>query len=118
MILETGETVAAVDPRGHFPMQSVYKLPISMAVIKQVDAGKLNLEQKVAVAKSDFVRAGQHSPIRDRNPNGAEITVNELIRLAISESDGTASDVLMKLAGGPQAVQAYLYMPHAPAWSS
>jgi beta-lactamase class A len=108
MILETGETVAALNPRDHFPMQSVYKLPISMAVMKQVDAGKLNLEQKVPVAKSDFVRAGQHSPIRDRNPNGAEITVNELIRLAISESDGTASDVLMKLAGGPQAVQAYL----------
>jgi beta-lactamase class A len=108
MILETGETVAALEARGRFPMQSVYKLPISMAVMKQVDAGKLTLEQKVAVGKSDFVRAGQYSPIRDRNPNGAEITVNELIRFAISESDGTASDVLMKLAGGPQAVQAYL----------
>lgn len=30
------------------------------------------------------------------------------MRFAISESDGTASDVLMKLAGGPAAVQAYL----------
>lgn len=108
MILETGETVASLDPQDHFPMQSVYKLPISMAVMKQVDAGKLKLDQKVAVTKSDFVSAGQYSPIRDRNPNGAEITVNELIRFAISESDGTASDVLMKLAGGPQAVQAYL----------
>ncbi|HEX3228463.1 MAG TPA: class A beta-lactamase [Pyrinomonadaceae bacterium] len=108
MILETGETVAALNPRDHFPMQSVYKLPISMAVMKQVDGGRLKLEQKVAVTKIDFVRAGQHSPIRDRNPNGAEITVNELIRFAIVESDGTASDVLMKLAGGPQAVQAYL----------
>jgi beta-lactamase class A len=108
MILETGETVAALNPRDHFPMQSVYKLPISMAVMQQVDVGKIKLEQKVAVTKSDFVRAGQHSPIRDRNPDGAEITVSELIRFAISESDGTASDVLMKLAGGPQAVQAYL----------
>jgi beta-lactamase class A len=108
MILETGETVAALNPRDHFPMQSVYKLPISMAVMKQVDGGRLKLEQKVAVTKIDFVRTGQHSPIRDRNPNGAEITVNELIRFAIVESDGTASDVLMKLAGGPQAVQAYL----------
>jgi len=108
MLLETGETVATLNRQNHFPMQSVYKLPIGMAVMKQVDAGKLNLEQKVAVTKSDFVRAGQNSPIRDRNPNGAEITVNELIRFAIAESDGTASDVLMKLAGGPQGVQAYL----------
>jgi beta-lactamase class A len=108
MLLETGETIASLNPVDHFPMQSVYKLPISMAVMQQVDAGKISLEQKVVVTKSDFVRAGQHSPIRDRNPNGTEITVNELIRLAISESDGTASDVLMKLAGGPQAVQTYL----------
>jgi len=108
MLLETGETVGALNPQDHFPMQSVYKLPIGMAVMKQVDTGKLNLEQKVAVTKSDFVRAGQNSPIRDRDPNGAEITVNELLRFAIAESDGTASDVLMKLAGGPQGVQAYL----------
>lgn len=108
MVLETGETVASLNPQDHYPMQSVYKLPISMAVIKQVDAGKIRLEQKVAVTKSDFVRAGQHSPIRDSNPNGAEIAVSELLRFAISESDGTASDVLIKLAGGPQAVQAYL----------
>jgi beta-lactamase class A len=108
MLLETGETVASLNRQDHFPMQSVYKLPISMAVVKQVDAGKIKLDQKVAVAKGDFVGGGQHSPIRDRSPNGAEITVNELIRFAIVESDGTASDVLMKLAGGPQAVQAYL----------
>ena len=107
-LLETGVTIVSLNPQDHFPMQSVYKLPISMAVIKQVDDGKIKLDHKVAVAKSDFVRAGQHSPIRDGNPNGAEVTVNELMRLAISESDGTASDVLMRIAGGPQAVQTYL----------
>jgi beta-lactamase class A len=107
VVLETGEALY-LNPRYHYPMQSVYKLPIGMAMMKQVDAGKIKLEQKVRVTKSDFVRAGQHSPIRDKNPNGAELTVSELLRFAISESDGTASDVLMKLAGGPQAVQTYL----------
>src|ERR1700686_662890 len=107
VVLETGETVS-LNPHDHFPMQSVYKLPIGMAVMKQVDAGKTKLEQKVSVTKRDFVRVGQHSPIRDQNPNGAEISVSELLRYAISESDGTASDVLMKLAGGPEAIQAYL----------
>jgi beta-lactamase class A len=107
LVLETGESVS-INPHNHFPMQSVYKLPIGMAVMKQVDAGKLKLEQKVAVTKSDFVRVGQYSPIRDKNPNGAEISVSDLLRYAISESDGTASDVLMKLAGGPQVIQAYL----------
>lgn len=107
VVLETGRSVS-LNPGGHFPMQSVYKLPIGMAVMKQVDAGKLKLDQKVRVTKEDFVSRGQHSPIRDQNPNGAELSVSELLRFAISESDGTASDVLMKLAGGPAAVQAFL----------
>ena len=107
LVLETGESVS-INPHDHFPMQSVYKLPIGMAVMKQVDAGKLQLAQRVAVTKNDFVRVGQYSPIRDKNPNGAELSVSDLLRYAISESDGTASDVLMKLAGGPQVIQAYL----------
>ena len=108
VVLETGETVASLNPQDHFPMQSVYKLPISMAVMKQVDAGKIKLEQKVKVAKEDYVGSAAHSPIRDKYPHGAELTVNDLLRFALSESDGTASDVLMKLAGGPGAVQAFL----------
>jgi beta-lactamase class A len=107
LVMETGETVS-LSPHDHFPMQSVYKLPIGMAVMKQVDTGKLKLDQRVPVTKSDFVRIGQHSPIRDKNPNGAELTVSDLLRFAISESDGTASDVLVKLAGGPGTIQGYL----------
>src|SRR5205814_2892745 len=111
MILETGEaagSIASLDSHGHFPMQSVYKLPISLAVMEQVDAGKLRLDEKVRIAKTDYVGRAAHSPIRDQNPQGAELTVAELLRFALVESDGTASDVLMKLAGGHEAVQARL----------
>ena len=107
VVLETGDTVS-LSPQGHFPMQSVYKLPIGMAVMKQVDVGKIKLDQKVRVTKSDFIGQASHSPIRDKNPNGVELTVNELMGWMLLESDGTASDVLMKLAGGPGAIQAYL----------
>jgi beta-lactamase class A len=106
-VLETGEE-AGLAAGEHYPMQSVYKLPIGMAVLRQVDEGKLKLDQRVRVEKSDFVRAGQYSPIRDENPKGAELSVEELLRYAVSESDGTASDVLMKLAGGADAVNRFL----------
>ena len=39
VVLETGATVS-LNSHDRFPMQSVYKLPIGMAVVKQVDAGK------------------------------------------------------------------------------
>jgi beta-lactamase class A len=106
-LLETGETVAL---RGgeHFPMQSVYKLPISMAVLNQVDRGALKLEQKVQVRRSDFVTAGQRSPIRDHHPRGVELSLEELLRFNVSESDGTACDVLLRVVGGPPVVNRYL----------
>lgn len=106
-VLETAESVS-LNGSGQFPMQSVYKLPIGMAVLKQVDTGKIKLDQKVPVKKSDFVRIGQRSPIRDKYPNGAELSVNELLQFSISESDGTASDVLLNFVSGPDAVMNYL----------
>jgi beta-lactamase class A len=105
-VLETGESVS-LNLHEHFPMQSVYKLPIGMAVLAQVDNGKLTLDQLVLVEKSDFVRIGQRSPIRDKNPKGVELSLRELLRYAVSESDGTASDVLLKLVG-VEAVSKYL----------
>jgi beta-lactamase class A len=107
VVLETGETVS-LNPQDQFPMQSVYKLPIGMAVLREVDAGRLKLDERVRVAKSDFVKEGQRSPLRDKNPNGAEVSVRELLRLAVSESDGTASDILFKLAGGSEPITRYL----------
>ena len=105
-VLETGASVS-LNPQEHFPMQSVYKLPIGMAVLAQVDSGRLSLEQKVRVEKSDFVRSGQLSPIRDKNPNGVDLSLLEVLRFAVSESDGTASDVLLRLVG-VDSVQQYL----------
>jgi beta-lactamase class A len=100
--------VASLNRQEHFPMHSVYKLPIAMAVLRRVDDGKLKLDQKVKVEKSDFVPAGMYSPVRDKNPKGAELSLAELLRYAVSESDGTASDVLLNLAGGPKDVTAFL----------
>jgi beta-lactamase class A len=105
--LETGEYFS-LDSEGHFPMQSVYKLPISLAVIKQYENQHLDLDQKIKVTKEDFVRRGLRSPIRDRFPEGTELSVRELIQYALEESDGTASDVLLRIAGGGQRVQEYL----------
>ena len=41
-------------------------------------------------------------------PSGTRKTVRELVRYSLVESDGTASDVLLRLAGGPLTVTKYL----------
>ena len=107
-LIEGGDVVA-INGAQRFPMQSVYKLPIGMAVLHQVDQGTLKLDQKVTVKPSEFVGSGQVSPLRDRNPRGVELSLGEVLRYAVSESDGTASDVLLRVVGGAGAVQKYLH---------
>ncbi len=107
VLLETGDA-AYLNADEPFPMQSVYKLPIAMAVMEQVRRGEMELNAKFGVREEDMVRAGMRSPLRDANPNGGEFTIRELIRLSLVESDGTASDVLIKAAGGTINIQAFL----------
>lgn len=107
VLIETGETVG-INQNERFAMQSVVKLPISMAVLKMAELEKLTREQKIVVSKEELVPSNMRSPIRDKNPNGGEMTVEELIRFAISESDGTAADVLQRVAGDAKGVQAYI----------
>lgn len=106
-LLESDET-ADLHGDEHFPMHSVYKLPISMAVLHRVDRGELKLDQRVKIEPGDFVRQGMYSPVRDKYPDGTELTITELLRYTICESDGTTSDVLMRLIGGPVSVMAFL----------
>jgi beta-lactamase class A len=107
LLIEEDRSVS-LNGNEHFAMQSVVKLPVSMAVLKQVDEGKLKLDQKVQITKDDLVPSNMRSPIRDKNPNGAKITIKELLRFAISESDGTACDVLTRIAGNPAGVQKFI----------
>jgi beta-lactamase class A len=107
VVLETGDA-ALLNADGHYPMQSVYKLPISMAVMDEVRKDNHSLDEQIGVTKDDYVRQGQASPLRDKNPNGGVFTLRELIRLALVESDGSASDVLLRVIGGPAVVQSYL----------
>lgn len=96
MVVETGELVMS-HGNERFPMQSIVKLPIAMAVLQRIDAGTLKLSEVIHVRKKDMVPS-IHSPIRDLSPNGTNLTVRELLRAAIVESDGTASDILLILA--------------------
>jgi beta-lactamase class A len=107
VMLETGDA-AWLGKNEKFVSQSVYKLPIAMAALKQVDDVRLRMAQEVVVRPSDFVRPGFHSPIRNMNPGGTTMPVLLLLRYSISESDGTANDIVLNLAGGPAAVQQYL----------
>lgn len=93
--LESGRTLA-VDADEAFPMASVVKLPLAVEVLHQVDHGTLRLDQKCTLTPHDFSRG--HSPIRDRaKGQPVTLTLRELLVAAVSDSDNSAGDYLLRL---------------------
>src|SRR6202044_2767789 len=99
----------SLGPEQNLPMQSVYKLPIVMAALHAVEQGRFRLDQNIRFLPSDLISPDQYSPLRDAHPHGnADVPLQELMRLAVSESDGVASDILVRILGGPPSVDAYV----------
>jgi beta-lactamase class A len=105
MNLESGEAYAFNGER-RFPMQSVFKMPLGAAALAEADAGRLLLSEHLQILKEQL--SLQHSPIALAWPARSDYTVEELLAAAVSDSDNTAADVLMKRIGGPGAVTAWL----------
>ncbi|HEX8360090.1 MAG TPA: class A beta-lactamase [Longimicrobium sp.] len=103
--LETGESVG-MRAGERFFMSSVTKLPLAVAVLRRVDRGEIRLGDTIDIPASAL--SVGHSPVREANPNGTRMTVEDLLRNAVSVSDNTANDVLQRLMGGPRAVTAEL----------
>ena len=91
-----------------FPMQSVFKFPLAMAVLDQVDKGRLSIDQKIRISKEDLAPK-TWSPVKVKFPEGnIDLTVAELLSYTVSQSDNITCDILFKLVGGPANVDKYL----------
>ncbi len=108
MVIVEGGKILALNGEQRFPMQSVYKIAIGMAVLHQVDLGKVRLDQQVHITKAALPLPPNYSPLRDQYPNGVILLVSRLLDEMTTVSDNTASDSLLTLAGGPQQVTTYL----------
>jgi beta-lactamase class A len=98
-----------LNPHGHPPMQSVFKLPLGIAVLHQVEQGKLTLDQPIRFEPSDRILPQAYSPLQDKYPQaGVDIPLRELLRLTVSLSDNVAADILLRIAGGPAVVNKYI----------
>lgn len=89
-----------------FPMQSVFKFPIALMVLSEVDKENLSLDQKVKILKDDLL-PDTWSPIREKYPNGVVLSLSEILQYTVSLSDNVGCDILLRLVGGPQSVENY-----------
>lgn len=105
--LETREAFL-FNGKDRFPMQSVYKFPLAMAVLGRVDQGQLSLQQSLRVAPADLL-LDNWSPLRERYPAGnVDLALSELLRYTVGQSDNNGCDMLFRMLGGPPTVEAYV----------
>jgi beta-lactamase class A len=99
-----------------YPQQSISKLWVAITAMDAVDRGKLNLDDKVTLTRSDLTLF--HQPIRDdilNNGGSFTTTYRDLMYREIVTSDNTANDKLMRSVGGPKAVRAMIARKHLGA---
>jgi beta-lactamase class A len=91
-----------------FPMASSYKIPIAIELLSKVDSGKYTLDQLIEIGKSDLHPGSGMLTERFNWPGsvtpGVALSVRSLLELMLLISDNSATDVCLRLAGGPGAV--------------
>ncbi|MDP8979747.1 MAG: class A beta-lactamase-related serine hydrolase [Acidobacteriota bacterium] len=98
--LETGEEIA-INADQPMDTMSVIKIPLMVEALRQIDAGRFALTDRVVVKESDM-RPGT-GVLRSLDP-GASVTIKDLLMLMIIVSDNTATDLMYEKVGGPEAV--------------
>jgi len=98
--LETGEEIA-IEPDRQMETMSTIKIPLMVEALEQIKAGKFKLTDKYTFVAADS-QPGTGT-IQRLDP-GATMTVKDLITMMIIVSDNTATEVLYRMVGGPDAV--------------
>ena len=97
-----------INGNNRMPMMSVFKFHIALAVLHQVDQGKLKLNHQFFIKKEDLL-PNTWSPIREEFPDGnINLTLNQLLRYTVSHSDNNGCDILLKIIGGTETVQKFI----------
>ena len=90
-----------------FPQQSCSKLWVAITFLDAVDRGEVGLNEKVTLARDDLTLF--HQPLAAKILGGGHTTtLSSLMYTAITQSDNTANDKLMRSVGGPDAVRAMI----------
>lgn len=102
--LETGRRVS-MNGAERFPMASTFKVPIAVQLLTRVDKGEVKLDQMIEIKLSDL-HPGSGTLSDLFNKGGLALSVRNLMELMLLISDNSATDVLLRTAGGAEAVTA------------
>lgn len=113
-VIIDGRDTVAVNAHEQFPMLSVYKFPIALAMAEVCRERNIPLDRMIEFGRDDL-HADTYSPMTVHILSSSTVHTEELkmpmtslLRYMLQQSDNNASDIVMREAGGADTVDSYL----------
>ena len=108
-VIIDGKDTVTVNNDIHYPLMSVFKFHQALALADYMGKQKQSLETRLPIKKSDL-KPDTYSPLRDKYPQGGiEMSIADLLKYTLQQSDNNACDILFDYQGGPDAVNKYIH---------
>ena len=108
-VIINGKDTVTVNNDIHYPLMSVFKFHQALALADYMGKKKQSLDTRLPIKKSDL-KPNTYSPLRDKYPQGGiEMSIADLLRYTLQQSDNNACDILFNYQGGPEAVNRYIH---------
>lgn len=88
-----------------FALLSTFKLVLAGAILARVDAGQEHLATRIVVRPEDVL---EWAPVTRRHVGPPGLTIAALCHAAITVSDNTAANLLLRRVGGPTGLSRYM----------
>lgn len=99
-----GNAMHSMNNERLYPLMSVFKLHVAVALLKDMERRGAAVDTTLNITPEQM-RKDTYSPLMKLHPDGRfSITLPQLIRYAIAESDNNAADILIAMAGGIDSV--------------
>lgn len=107
-VLANDTIVALHNNQIHFPLFSVFKFHVALAVLDKMDKEHVSLDSIMEIKTAQML-PNTYSPLRQKFPDrDFGISLGELLKYSISLSDNNACDVLIDYVGGIDKVNSYI----------
>lgn len=92
----------------NYPMQSVYKFHLALAVMDMVDKGDLRLDDLFIISRDFFEDIPFSAMLGKYTEPVFQISLEELLSFSLRDSDNAACDFLFEITGGTEKVNQYI----------
>jgi beta-lactamase class A len=88
-----------------FAMCSTFKWVLAAAVLERIDRGVLSFEQRIALGEPDLL---EYAPVSRRHVADGFMTIEALAEAAVTVSDNTAANLLLRTVDGPAGLTHFI----------